>query len=275
MTLEYLDSYSISGASVAGLIYQYIMSNHSLFPVRNLLFILLFTVISISAFSQTPEKRELNYDKSKIESRQFDSGNIDRYKSDDTFDYTEKKREPTWVERSWNWLKRIGEKILSYMFDDIEPVVGAIRWVLKILPYIVGAITLYLLIKLFLNISGQSILEGKTAIPEIEISEDEKLLQERNLPELINKAIGNADFRLAIRYYYLLVLKNLMEKKLIAWQQEKTNEDYVNEIAAGNIKAEFATITNLYDYVWYGNFSVSQSEFSKFELQLKKFIKSI
>jgi len=68
---------------------------------------------------------------------------------------------------------------------------------------------------------------------------------------------------LAIRFYYLNIIKQLEDNELIIWEQQKTNEDYIQEISKENIKASFKDLTRLYDFVWYGNFEIDESKFVK------------
>jgi hypothetical protein len=68
---------------------------------------------------------------------------------------------------------------------------------------------------------------------------------------------------LAVRYYYLLLLKNLTDVNLIEYEFDKTNNDYLKEITSKAINQNFEKATLLYDYIWYGNFSVSENDFYK------------
>jgi hypothetical protein len=64
------------------------------------------------------------------------------------------------------------------------------------------------------------------------------------------EAAGN--FRLAVRLGYLLVLHTLTVRQLIFWQPEKTNHDYLQQLAPTPWQAGFATLTRQFEYVWYG-----------------------
>ena len=80
---------------------------------------------------------------------------------------------------------------------------------------------------------------------------------------LINKAENNDDYRLAIRYYYLLVLKTLSIKKFINFEDDKTNAEYLNEIGTKDFSENFAYTSYLYNYIWYGEFSVNTEQYTK------------
>ncbi|WP_418644950.1 DUF4129 domain-containing protein [Tenacibaculum insulae] len=243
--------------------------------MKNLLLYITFLFFSFSMFSQT-SKKEVFFDDSFIEQKKFDSKKIEKYKAQDEFIYIVEKREPTIIEKAWNWFKRTIKKVLSYIFDDISPAVGFLKIVLGVLPYIIAGLVFFFIIKFFLKVNARNILEGKTAKSIVNLSDEEMLIKERDLSKLIKQAIAEENYKLATRYYYLLVLKNLSEKELISWQQEKTNEDYIKELALNKVlNKEFKKLTHLYDYVWYGEFLIDKEKFLQAEANFKKVIAKI
>ena len=237
--------------------------------MKQFLFYITFFIFSIAVFSQE-ERNEVPIDTSIIGQKKFDAQKIEAYKQQDDFIYVVEKREPTLLEKIWNWFKRFVKRILSYIFDDITPAVGFLRIVLKALPYIIAGLVLFFIIKFFLKVNARNIIDGKKAKPIVRLSEEEELIKDKDLPNLIEKAIAEANYSLAIRYYYLLLLKNLSDKELISWQQEKTNEDYIKELTANKqIHSEFKKLTYLYDYVWYGEFLIDKEKFMLAESNFK------
>jgi len=83
-----------------------------------------------------------------------------------------------------------------------------------------------------------------------------------DIKSLIDKAEKEQDFRLAIRYYYILVLKTLSLKKLIIFEDDKTNAEYLNEIAHLKFSNHFAYASYLYNYIWYGEFPLSTDQYN-------------
>lgn len=233
--------------------------------------IYIFIIIATIAYSQSKDSIVV-YDNEKIIIKKFNENKIDSYKKQNDFIYTEKKREVTWLEKTVNWLKRVVKNILSYLFDDITPAVGFLRFVLKILPYIIGLIVLYLIIKFFLNVNAKNIISGKKNDTIVTLTEEEELIKKKNLKALITEAVANKNYQLAIRYYYLLVLKKLADEEQIIWQPEKTNTDYSYELRTSSISKSFNEITYLYDYVWYGDFNITELEFTKAESKFKSLI---
>ncbi len=225
-------------------------------------------------YSQSEEK-EVQYDDSLIEQKTFDAKKIEAYKQQDEFIYVVEKRELTVIEKAWNWFKRTIKKLLSYIFDDISPAVGFLSWLLRVLPYVIAGLVLFLIIKFFLKVNTQSIIDGKSAKSIVNLSEEEVLIKDKDLSKLIQEAINEGNYKLAVRYYYLLLLKNLSEKELISWQQEKTNEDYIKELSNNKLNTDFEKLTYLYDYVWYGEFLIDEEKFLQAEVNFKKAIAKI
>jgi hypothetical protein len=91
----------------------------------------------------------------------------------------------------------------------------------------------------------------------------------------IGKAVGEHDLRLAIRWQYLKQLHLLNEKKAITYQPFKTNIDYTQELTGSALQNTFITISRVYDYVWYGKYTITESEYHAFETEFKQFEEAI
>ncbi|MET2984512.1 DUF4129 domain-containing protein [Aureibaculum conchae] len=217
---------------------------------------------------------KVKFDTQTIEIKKFDIDNLEEYKADRDFNYEVEKREPSLLERGFNWLYRVFLNLLEWIFGN-EIASGIMGIIVRILPYAIAALVLFLLIKFFLKVNTQSIVSGKTNTSTVRLTEDEELIKSEDLPNLIKNAIAQKNYRLAVRYYYLLVLQKLSNAELIDWQQQKTNEDYIGEIESTTLKQQFASGTYLYDFVWYGNFELNQAEFAKAEQQFNELTNSI
>ncbi len=69
-------------------------------------------------------------------------------------------------------------------------------------------------------------------------------------------AVKQGQFRQAVRFYYLQVLKTLDADGLIQWAPQKTNQDYVRECNDPGLREQLIRLTYLFDYAWYGEFDV-------------------
>jgi len=147
--------------------------------------------------------------------------------------------------------------------------------VLQILPYLLVIAVLALLGWLFLKVNPSDMLMEKQDPPQIALTEDEDIIQNQDIQHLIQQALLNNNYRLAIRYYYLLVLKKLSDKEFINWEPQKTNTDYSRELKDNALNSRFKIITRLYDYIWYGNFEVNELSFRKAEKEFQQLINQI
>ncbi len=108
---------------------------------------------------------------------------------------------------------------------------------------------------------------------EEEITEDIFAI---NYQKEIDKAAAHGNYRLAIRLMFLRLLKDMSEKKIIRYKQDKTNLDYLMELHPTNYYNSFFRVTRNYEYSWYGQFNVSEdayklirNDFDQFDKELR------
>lgn len=99
----------------------------------------------------------------------------------------------------------------------------------------------------------------------------EKNLMNINLQTHLEEALSDNNFPLAIRYLHLINLKKLAETGQIEWDVQKTNHDFLNEIKSTVLKDDFAETIKLYEYVWYGGFGITESQFKNYSLLFKNY----
>ncbi|MGJ8743258.1 hypothetical protein [Polaribacter sp.] len=144
-----------------------------------------------------------------------------------------------------------------------------------IFPYLLGAIIIFIILKTFLGSEiGFWNFKSKGKKSNQKLFYEEEDIHEIDLDSLLKKAIQNNEYRLAVRYYYLLVLRQLSTNKFIDYHKEKTNTEYLLEIENLNIKKQFSYLSYAYSYVWYGQFSIDKNIFDNLEKEYKSFINS-
>lgn len=121
------------------------------------------------------------------------------------------------------------------------------------------------------NIS--SIFKGASKQIEIgyeEISED---IHEVDIEQLINKYVAEKDFRRAVRYLYLQVLKSLTDARFIDWLPSKTNTTYSRELSANRneLTSDFIQLTRVFNYAWYGNYPLNENDFPTIQSSFSSF----
>nr|WP_298927696.1 hypothetical protein [uncultured Allomuricauda sp.] len=163
----------------------------------------------------------------------------------------------------FNYETNIGEsknllaRFIKWLFQGIGDAVGIniSPNTLLVLEYIIyglmGILVIYLLIRIFINEKFNSIFTKKAkAILDIDLTEQH--IEVIDLDSLMSAALKNKDYRLAIRYQYLKILKQLSQKEIIEWHFDKTNVDYEKEIGESKLRNDFKKVSYLYEYIWYG-----------------------
>ncbi|MET3535681.1 DUF4129 domain-containing protein [Chryseobacterium limigenitum] len=191
-----------------------------------------------------------------------------RYKGNE-FDYTTIKPK----ESFWQKLLRKIDKILQSIFGDtVFTKSGNIAGILmRIFAIVLVGFLLYFIIKYLIGKDGNFIFGKKNKKVIIKDEELHENIHEINFPESIAKFEREGDYRSAIRYQFLFVLKKLSDKKSINWNPEKTNKDYVTELKVPNLKNEFSNLSYIFEYVWYGEFSIDEQGYQKFKAQYQAF----
>ena len=204
--------------------------------------------------------------------RTFDQDFKSRY-TDADFDYIPQAPEKTLWQNFTEWLAAL----LRDLFKNADPEksMTAAIWIIRVLAFAIIITVIYFITKAILKKEGRWIF-GKDGNRKIIHADGiEKNLQAVNFEKLISDTLASGDLRLAIRYYYLWLLKRLSEKGHIQWDAEKTNSDYLHEITNPAIKDEFSYLSYLYNYIWYGEFAVDEDTFEKSKKAFERTIQSV
>ncbi|NRD22742.1 DUF4129 domain-containing protein [Winogradskyella litoriviva] len=229
----------------------------------------------IAQFSTAQQNEQtVKFDDSKVEKQVISEDDLETYKADDDFNYAEVEAEENILTKIKRWLNNILTKFWESIFG-IGTAKGFLYFMFYILPYILLALLVFILIRFFLKVNSKNLITKAKQEGSISFTEEEQIIKNEDIPALIKDAINKKNFRLAIRYYYLLSLKQLTESDSISWQPQKTNEDYINEIKKDHLRVDFKNITRIYDYVWYGEFNVDAIKFEALKLPFENLNKTI
>lgn len=175
------------------------------------------------------------------------------------------------------WRKIVGNT--QYNEADAGGIEGfSIPWagpLIKILAYavIVGAVVLllYLVMRnvVFDVKIKRSALNG--------VAEDAvENIEEVDIASLLDRAIKEGDLRMAVRLYYLSLLKRLHALEIIDWKKDKTNRDYLSELFARNFYfSQVRRLTILYEAVWYGERDISATSFKSLSAEFESVFEMI
>lgn len=129
-----------------------------------------------------------------------------------------------------------------------------------ILIGIVAASLIFLTIRIWLHYSS---ITGKVKISDLKVSEPDDAFTDRiQLKKRYGEAILNRDYRMALRYFYLILLQELAGKGLITLQRDKTNHQYLREICDNSLAPVFADLTYTVEGVWFGEQPIDEHLFT-------------
>lgn len=130
-----------------------------------------------------------------------------------------------------------------------------VLWVLA------AAFVLFVIYKLF--VTGSPLQRRQKTVTQVPQAAEEIITPESDFDRMIREALQKNNYRLAIRYHYLQTLHTLAQKNYVQLAADKTNYNYVHEIADFNKQNEFAALTLNYEYVWYGEFVIDEMVYQK------------
>lgn len=213
-------------------------------------------------------EKNIKVDNNAVFDIKFNPNFKEKYKSSE-FQYEVKITEKGIWDRFIDWLTSIFKNIFGFT-NGIST--NAVNITIRTFCVLLVVFVVYLIVKSILNKEGQWIFGKSTTKKIISYDDIERNLKYIDFEKLIIETIKNGNNRLAIRYYYMWILKKMSEKSIIDWNPEKTNSDYLYEIQSENLRKEFNYVSYLYNNIWYGEFDV---ENETFESAKKAFIKTL
>lgn len=164
------------------------------------------------------------------------------------------------IARFFAWLfSRLMEFLASKAYQNV--------WQYVILAVIAGLVV-YLLMKA----EVLSFLFPKKALSnELDYENLAENIHEINFETAVDEAINRENFRLAVRLLYLQTLKRLTDAGRIVYKPDKTNRQYVHELAGSSSQADFESLTRQFEFIWYGDFPVNKVLFDTLRNQFRTF----
>ncbi len=164
------------------------------------------------------------------------------------------------VARFFSWLfGKLGQFLRSKAYENV--------WQYVILAAIAG-LAIYLLARA--EVLG-FLFPRKAQATGIDYENLAEDIQEINFEAAIDEAVGLRNFRLAVRLLYLQTLKQLTNAGHIAYKPDKTNRQYVQELATSGLQSDFEKLTRRFEFVWYGDFPVDATQFTTVQNEFRLF----
>lgn len=162
--------------------------------------------------------------------------------------------------RFWEWLwRKIGEFLSSEAYQNV--------WQYVMLVVIAGAV-IYLLMKA--EVLG-FLFPKRAQSGRLDYENLAENIHAIDFDTAVDEAVSQRNYRLAVRLLYLQTLKRLTDAERIRYKPDKTNRQYVQELANSPLQTDFETLTRQFEYVWYGDFPVDESRFGAIRQQFQSF----
>ena len=208
-----------------------------------------------NAYSQTQD------DHSPVRVRYPNADHLHDLQTDRAYQYGNNAPPPdNPVARFFDWLfRKLGEFFASEVYHNV--------WQYVILAGIAGLV-IYLLMKA--EVLG-FLFPKKAQSQGLDYENLAENIHEIDFSAAVEEAVNQCNFRLAVRLLYLQTLKNLTDAEKIKYKPDKTNRQYVYELAGSPLQPDFEQLTRQFEFVWYGDFPVDEARFATIQHQFRQF----
>lgn len=230
--------------------------------IRALLFILLtltagaFAQDSAAVIAESDTIAEVKRSEPAVELKKFDEKRWENLTKDLDYNESVKKKEKE-------------KDPLAMPKFNLNPMVVKVVVVTLVIIALV-----FLLWKIFGNakfLKNQKIKGGEFSF----LDEVEENLEESDLERFLREALEKKQYKIAVRIYYLMSIKELMQQNFIVWKKNKTNFEYLTEMRERKEFEHFRSLTRAFEIVWYGDVEIEEKEFTVLSPSFSSFINSI
>lgn len=216
-------------------------------------------------------EKDIQVDSGTVETRHFEKNFKKKY-TDKEFIYEYKAPEKNWWDHFKHWLARLIFNLFN--FSSVKTSLNFVAILFRIIAVLVVIILICFIARALTKQEGRWIFGKNANKKTLFYSDAEKNIHLLDFEKLIKESIEAGERRIAIRYYYLWLLKVMAQNNYIEWDIEKTNSDYLYELYNPAHKEEFTYLSYLYNYIWYGEFEIDDAKFRKTENRFKKALKT-
>ena len=189
-----------------------------------------------------------------VRQARFDTTAINLLRANPDFDYDRTLNvQILWWDRLMKWIGHLlerlfGSKTGGWLFSHLH-------W--AILIFAMAFLVFFLRKRLFHGVFTQ---EAGKARQVREIDED---ITQLDLDDLLANAERKGDWRSALRYQYLKVLRRLMDDGSIDFQPKSTDRDYLRQLKDPTQRAVFGELSFLFKWAWYGDAPVDEARYRR------------
>jgi hypothetical protein len=181
-------------------------------------------------------------------------------------------------EQRWN--KTVAAKEFQYQEKKSKPVkeksskniFPTINWkasttIGKVLFYIIVALAICLILYAIFGVNFLTKSERKIVSQDVTDYEDVENFTAWE--SALSKAENAGDYRSAVRILYNETLQKLTQKQLIVYRKDATNSMYCQALYQTPYYKEFYKQTRIFDYVWYGEYAIDNSQYANVKIDFK------
>lgn len=220
------------------------------------------TIVDLKLYAADSLLKVKAFTDNKMYGKNFEENFQSKYTGED-FDYSiTKPRESLWMK-----LKKQVQKLVNLLFGEVDPnkTIKYTENIIKFLAVVIIGFVLYLLTRYVLRKDGNFFFSKKNTKVSILDQNLEENIHAINFSDSITTFEKQANYRYAVRYQFLFILKKLSDKEHINWNPEKTNKDYYNELENNHLKNKFKELVYIFDNIWYGEFDVDEKTYTHFK----------
>lgn len=192
-----------------------------------------------------------------IQWRQFPDSLLEKLQKDDDFWYV-----------NYPFENKIKEKLKT---ETVTPLTETLFFQTILWLAIIGGFAAFVII--YLANSNAGLFRRRNHV--IHSDEDMKIetdnIFEIHYQKEIDRAVSKGNYRFAVRLMFLRLLKDLADKQVIQYKQDRTNFDYLLQLHSTWRYPDFFRLTRHYEYSWYGQFDIDQDKFHMIKKDFENF----
>jgi len=151
------------------------------------------------------------------------------------------------------------------------------KWLFRGLLLVAGLVIIVLIVMNIIQMkpAPKDVVIKAQSVENLDLQHIEENLNTADLDPLIQRAIIQENYTMAVRLYYLAILKKLSQHKFVVWKKDKTNRDYLQELNLSSLRQPFQEATRDFEWVWYGDGVVGKQDFERMQGQFQKMLSLI
>lgn len=138
------------------------------------------------------------------------------------------------------------------------------EYIKYVLLFLILGTAIYYLVKLIVNKEGRWLFGKKHQNSNNTVDLDEvQNIKEEDFKKLIAESENSGNYRLAIKYQYLFLLKKMDSSEIISYDSQKTSHDYLLQLEGKSYYTNFSKSAYYFTYIWYGEFEIDAIAYQK------------